>query len=43
MTKPMRVQQRIRQLQRADLNHAEIARQLRVSRTTVVKYAGKED
>lgn len=43
MTTPMRVQQRIRQLQGAGLNHTEIARRLRVSRTTVVKYAGKED
>lgn len=43
MTTPMRVQQRVGQLEGAGLNHAEIAKRLRVSRTTVVKYANKED
>ena len=43
MTTPMCVQQRIRQLEGDDLSHADIARKLGVSRTTVVKYAGKED
>lgn len=43
MTTPMCVQQRIRQLDRQGRTHAEIARGLGVSRTTVARYADRED
>lgn len=39
----MPVQQRIRQLEGQGMSHARIARGLHVSRTTVVKYASRED
>ena len=42
MTTPVRVQQSIRQLETKGLTHARIARELGVSRTTVVKYATRD-
>lgn len=42
MTTPVRVQQSIRQLETKGLTHAQIARELGVSRTTVVKYASRD-
>ena len=39
MTTPVRVRQSIRQLETKGLTHTQIARELGVSRTTVVKYA----
>lgn len=38
MTTPVRIQQSIRQLETKGLTHTQIARELGVSRTTVVKY-----
>lgn len=43
MTTPVRVQQRIRQLEGQGLNHTRIAKELGISRTTVIKYASKSD
>ena len=43
MTTSMRMQQRIRQMDRDGMDHAAIARELGISRTTVVKYANMED
>ena len=40
MTTPVRIQQRIRQLEGQGLNHTRIARELGVSRTPVIKYGG---
>lgn len=42
MTTPVRIQQRIRQLEGQGLNHTRIARELGVSRTTVIKYATRD-
>ena len=42
MTTPVRVQQSIRQLETKGLTHAQIARELGVSWTTVVKYASRD-
>lgn len=42
MTTPVRIQQRIRQLEGQGLNHTRIARELGVSRTTVIKYASRD-
>ena len=42
MTTPVRVQQSIRQLETKGLTHTQIARELGVSRTTVVKYATRD-
>ena len=42
MTTPVRVRQGIRQLETKGLTHARIARELGVSRTTVVKYATRD-
>ena len=42
MTTPVRVQQSIRQLETKGLTHAQIARELGVSRTTGVKYASRD-
>ena len=42
MTTPVRIQQSIRQLETKGLTHAQIARELGVSRTTVVKYASRD-
>ena len=38
----MRIQQRIRQLEGQGLKHTRIARELGVSRTTVIKYASRD-
>ena len=43
LTTSMLMQQRIRQLEGQGMSHARIARGLHVSRTTVVKYASRED
>ena len=43
MTTSMRMQQRIRQMDGDGVGHAAIARELGISRTTVVKYANMED
>ena len=43
LTTSMLMQQRIRQLEGQGMSHARIARELHVSRTTVVKYASRED
>lgn len=43
MTTSMRMQQRIRQMDGDGMDHAAIARELGISRTTVVKYANMED
>lgn len=42
MTTPVRIQQSIRQLETKGLTHTQIARELGVSRTTVVKYATRD-
>ena len=42
MTTPVRIQQRIRQLEGQGLNHTRIARELGVSRTTVIKYVSRD-
>lgn len=42
MTTPVRVRQSIRQLETKGLTHTQIARELGVSRTTVVKYATRD-
>jgi transposase len=42
MTTPVRVQQSIRQLETKGLTHTQIAKELGVSRTTVVKYATRD-
>ena len=42
MTTPVRIQQRIRQLDGQGLNHTRIARELGVSRTTVIKYVSRD-
>ena len=42
MTTPVRIQQRIGQLEGQGLSHARIARELGVSRTTVIKYAARD-
>ena len=42
MTTPVRVQQSIRQLETKGLTHAQIARELGVSRTTVAEYASRD-
>lgn len=42
MTTPVRVRQSIRQLETKGLTHARIARELGVSRTTVVKHATRD-
>lgn len=42
MTTPVRIQQSIRQLETKGLTHTQIARELGVSRTTVVKYAKRD-
>ncbi len=43
MTTSMRMQQRIRQMDGDGVGHDAIARELGISRTTVVKYANMED
>ena len=42
MTTPVRIQQSIRQFETNGLTHTQIARELGVSRTTVVKYATRD-
>lgn len=42
MTTPVRIQQRIRQLEGQGLSHTRIARELGVSRTTVIKYVSRD-
>ncbi len=42
MTTPVRIQQRIRQLEGQGLSHTQIARELGVSRTTVIKYVSRD-